>query len=392
MKEYLIFLMALSCRLFQFSKKSLLKKAGALIIILPAFILVNVAHAQSAFDGFENLFTTPHHYIVYRTTDSINVDGFLNEPSWWQAPWTEFFTDIEGDRKPAPTFKTRCKMLWDDQHLYIAAELEEPNIWATLSQHDQIIFHDNDFEIFIDPAGDTHNYFEIEINALKTIFDLFMPKPYRDSGSAVTEWNVEGLIAGVQIDGTLNQPADTDKKWTIEFSIPFHAFNSGSAGAAPVSGAIWRVNFSRVEWDNEIINGQYQKKKNELGKNLPEHNWVWSPQGVINMHYPERWGYVFFSRNLANNSQDTFQLPFEEKMNRYLWLVYYKQHRYFGEHKLYATKLSSLKIPSESSLKNKLVHLQMKASSFQFEATVSCPELNEKWMINEEGKVSRVKQ
>ncbi|HYV93946.1 MAG TPA: carbohydrate-binding family 9-like protein [Chitinophagales bacterium] len=363
-----------------------------LVNVLLAFMLVNVVQAQTAFDGFENLFTAPRHYTVYQTRDMINTDGSLDEPSWQQAQWTEFFTDIEGERKPAPAFKTRCKMLWDDQHLYIAAELEEPNIWATLSLHDQIVFHDNDFELFIDPDCDGHNYFEIEINALKTIFDLFMPRPYRDSGSAVTSWDAEGMMAGVQYDGTLNQPNDTDKKWRIEFSIPFHAFQRDSTNAVPANGTIWRMNFSRVEWDTEIFNGQYQKKKNPSGKNLAEHNWVWSSQGVINMHYPERWGYVFFSRNEVSTTRDTFQLPFKEKMNQYLWLVYYKQHQYFNEHGHYANTLSSLNIPGKSSVENNLITLRLNASPSKFEATVSCSRLKEKWRINEEGKIFKVSE
>jgi hypothetical protein len=28
---------------------------------------------------------------------------------------------------------------------------------------------------------------------------------------------------------------------------------------------------------------------------LAEDNWVWSPQGLINMHVPERWGWVEFA-------------------------------------------------------------------------------------------------
>jgi len=43
------------------------------------------------------------------------------------------------------------QMLWDDECLYIAAEMEEPHLWATLTEHDSIIFHDNDFEVFLDP-------------------------------------------------------------------------------------------------------------------------------------------------------------------------------------------------------------------------------------------------
>src|SRR5262249_23844236 len=58
----------------------------------------------------------------------------------------------------------------------------------------------------------------------------------------------------------------------------------------PKDGDQWRVNFSRVEWEHEIVEGKYRKVK---GKD--EDNWVWSPQGVIDMHRPERWGYVQFS-------------------------------------------------------------------------------------------------
>ena len=48
------------------------------------------------------------------------------------------------------------------------------------TQHDAVIFHNNDFEVFIDPDGDTHNYYELEINALNTVWDLFITKPYRE--------------------------------------------------------------------------------------------------------------------------------------------------------------------------------------------------------------------
>ena len=94
------------------------------------------------------------------------------------------FVDIEGDAKPAPRFRTRAKMLWDDTYFYIAAEMEEPHVWGTLTKHDSVIFHDNDFEVFLDPDGDTHDYYEFEINALNTGWDLFLDKPYRDGGQA----------------------------------------------------------------------------------------------------------------------------------------------------------------------------------------------------------------
>ena len=191
------------------------------------------------------------------------------------------FVDIEGSVKPLPRYRTRAKMLWDDKYLYIAAELEEPNVKATLTQHDSVIFHDNDFEVFIKPLPATESYYEFEINALNTSWDLFLNKPYNQQGTPDNSWDIQGLQTAVAIQGTLNQPSDQDRGWTIEIAYPLTAFESRQHVPHPQDGTQWRINFSRVEWKP----GQAK-----------EDNWVWSPQGVINMHVPEHWGYLDFQR------------------------------------------------------------------------------------------------
>ena len=59
----------------------------------------------------------------------------------------------------------------------------------------------------------------------------------------------------------------------------------------PAAGDEWRLNFSRVEWLTDIFGGKYVKVPDKR-----EDNWVWSPQGLIDMHVPEHWGYVQFCR------------------------------------------------------------------------------------------------
>jgi hypothetical protein len=68
------------------------------------------------------------------------------------APWTDLFVDIQGSLKPEPYHKTRVKMLWDDEYMYFFADMEEPHLWATLTERDAVVYFDNDFEIFIDPT------------------------------------------------------------------------------------------------------------------------------------------------------------------------------------------------------------------------------------------------
>ncbi len=162
----------------------------------------------------------PKGYVCYRANGPIKVDGRLDDAAWSRAPWTDDFVDIEGDAKPRPRFRTRAKMLWDERYFYIAAEMEEPDVWGRLTKHDSVIFHDNDFELFVDPDGDNHEYAELEINALNTTWDLFLPKPYRDGGGADNSFEIDGLKSAVHIRGTLNKPGDRDEGWTVEIAMP----------------------------------------------------------------------------------------------------------------------------------------------------------------------------
>ncbi len=228
-------------------------------------------------------------------TGTIVIDGKLDESAWARAKWSEPFTDIEGSSRPAPRFRTRVKMLWDATYWYIAADIQEPDLWATITEHDAVIFRDNDFELFIDPSGTAHRYFEIELNQLATVWDLFLAKPYREGGHADNSWEMPGMQLKVALNGTINNPRDRDRSWTVELAIPWSAFaDSGRNIVPPREGAQWRVNFSRVEWDVDTVHNAYVKRMDANGKPLPEHNWVWSPQGVVNMHVPERWGIVQF--------------------------------------------------------------------------------------------------
>lgn len=237
---------------------------------------------------------TPRRYACRRAETPVRVDGRLDDVAWKKARWTRTFIDIEGnsEKTPKPRFRTRAKMLWDDEYFYIGAYLEEPHVWAELTEHDSVIFRDNDFEVFVDPDGDMHNYFEFELNALNTGWDLFLPKPYKDGGKADNGWEIPGLKTAVSVDGTLNNARDRDRGWGIEIAFPWAAFaHRGYAAARPKPGGEWRVNFSRVEWRTSIVNGKYEKIPKQA-----EDNWVWSPQGKVNMHIPEKWGFVRFER------------------------------------------------------------------------------------------------
>jgi hypothetical protein len=330
----------------------------------------------------------PERYICYRSADPIEIDGEFDEDDWQNAVRTKYFVDIEGSLKPSPRFWTYVKMLWDDDFFYIAAEIQEPHIWATLEKRDAIVYQDNDFEVFIDPDGDTHNYYEIEINAFGAFWDLFLVRPYRDGGPAISAWDIYGMKIGVEIVGTINNTSDIDSRWRVEMAIPWNVLAEGADTASPPQdGDYWRINFSRVVWPVEIIGGKYVKFKNrETGKTVPEMNWVWSPQGLINMHYPEMWGYVYFSETIAGEGTSEFNITESDKIKWLLRQIYYEQKIYFLKHKKYTEQLSDLDEKIWSAGEGHLP-VSIQSTLTLFESTIKDTTTGMTWHIRQDGLI-----
>jgi len=282
----------------------------------------------------------PRTYVCYKTKTPLTLDGEINERAWGNVPWTDFFVDIEGDLKPKPYHDTRVKMVWDENYFYFAAYMDEPHVWATITTKDEVIFKDNDFEIFLDPDGDTHNYYELEVNALGTEWDLLLLKPYHDEdNTALDSWDIPGLITKVHVDGTINDPSDIDKGWSLEIAIPWKSLiGNYRSNNSPKDGEQWKVNFSRVHWETDIADGSYIKK------DKPEYNWVWSPQGLIYMHMPDLWGLVQFTESSPGKSEVSFKDSQMDKVKWALRQVYYRQRNHYFKNEKYTASIQSLNL------------------------------------------------
>lgn len=228
----------------------------------------------------------PSRYEAKRATSAIQIDGKLDDAAWQRAAWTPDFRSIDQGEKAF--LQTRAKMMWDDEYFYVAVEMEEPHLWATYKDHDAQIFRDPAVEIFWDPEGDGLDYFEWQINALGTTWDLRLTKPYKKGGKADSSWEIPGLKSAIDLRGTLNDGKDTDRGWTVELAFPWKAF---TGAAKPSPGREWRVTISRVAWRTAVEQGRYVKDEKAPGEFS-----LWSPHGEKDMHLPEKFGYVRFVR------------------------------------------------------------------------------------------------
>ena len=321
------------------------------IFLFSCIIFISCNDQKLTKTDVKNDIVNPKTYVVYKTTSSLIIDGKADDLDWKNTSFTENFIDIEGVKTPKQI--TKIKMLWDVNYLYIYAKLEEKHIWGDITKRDAVIFYNNDFEVFISPSNDTHNYGEIEVNALNTIWDLVLNKPYNVGGKPKNNWNLKDLKSEVFIKGTLNYPDDEDEYWSVEMAIPLNAFAElkNRPKVKPKDGEQWRINFSRVQWDHDIINGKYSRKKKD-GKFLREYNWVWSNQGAINMHLPENWGYVQFSDNDAT-SQIEFKHQTDVLTEQITYALYrniaFKELKYLKQEKVgFQTEFEPIKIENET--------------------------------------------
>jgi hypothetical protein len=213
----------------------------------------------------------------------------------------------------APThLDTRVALAWDAANLYVGYWVREPDVRARLTRRDAPIYTENDVELFIAGAD---AYYEFEINALNTIYEVFFiwqdaydrlgfaeeplfrrdhPRVAPFNGVGFTchprgprlgcfDWDFPGLRAAVHVDGTLNDGADRDRGWTVEMALPWEGMRwlaRDGRRLPPRDGDEWRIAFMRFN--------------TQRGTASDSGGWALNRHGVWDSHIPELFPRVLF--------------------------------------------------------------------------------------------------
>ena len=168
------------------------------------------------------------------------IDGsFESEPAWRDALVLDrFYHTLKGTTAEK---KTVVRLMWDEINLYVAMTAEDEYLQSKYTKHDDELWHEDAFEIFIDPKGNKKHYFELQISPKAVMFDSYLPA-YRKNHN---EWSSETKSA-VAVDGTVNDSQGGDTGWSAELAIPFASMKEGG-GVSPVAGDTWNMNFFRID-------------------------------------------------------------------------------------------------------------------------------------------------
>ena len=256
----------------------------------------------------------PQYSAVKIAGGSITIDGKLDEKVWADATKTSRFVDLVSGK--ATIHNTESAILWDDENLYIAFWIQDPDVQAKFKNRDDLIYNDNDIEIFI--AGD-NAYYEFEMNAFSTIYEAFVMwddkydalnfteeptlakthprvQPFNGVGykthprgkrKIALDYDFPKLKAATSVSGTINDSKDRDRGWTAEISLPWSGMKQLLKGdtrsCPPEPEDVWRINLFRFN--------QYK----EAPPAKDSGGWAWSHHGVWDSHVPECFPKVIFA-------------------------------------------------------------------------------------------------
>ena len=180
------------------------------------------------------------------TEDPVTIDGTPDDAAWKNAVTIDNFSMPWLGKNNEPAAKaTRAKILWDRENLYIAADLDDTDLYADITEHDAQIWDNDVFEVFLKPAIDKPAYYEFQVSAKNTQFDCFIPR--RGHVGRFRKLHDFGIESAVNLRGTLDDWTDTDKGWSVEMRIPWSSFMH--TGGRPEPGAEWRFALCRYDHD-----------------------------------------------------------------------------------------------------------------------------------------------
>jgi hypothetical protein len=229
-------------------------------------------------------------YDCRKATEPITIDGVLNEVDWKKSWRADIGIRHNTDGAKAIKPMGYATMLYSDEALYIGFQINDHDIRAEGDERDGADTEPpNDIVLlFLDVNGDDEHFLELQINPLNGFNDLFILRPRTQS--PLRERLTYGLMffeghdlpeykSAVTVQGTVNEPGDTDTGWTAEIMIPFKSLMMPANRPGPAVGDSWRVQIAF-----------------QTGTDKGHRYHVWAPSyNVWHHHCVDHWGRVIMS-------------------------------------------------------------------------------------------------
>jgi hypothetical protein len=165
---------------------------------------------------------------IRRTDSPPIIDGKLDDAVWTDAAWVDDFHQTAPFDGAQPTERTVVRVTYDDDFIYIAANLEDSDpqaIQAMQMIQGKMFYSDDRFWVTLDSFNNKRNDYFFQVNANEVRRDALRENNARFIDEWATIWHAESQVH--------------ESGWSTEIAIPFK-----SISFAPESDT-WGINFGR---------------------------------------------------------------------------------------------------------------------------------------------------
>ena len=216
-----------------------MKKPGMkLAAFLPMLLFAVCVEAVAQADG------------VRFTDERIAIDGRALEGAWEDAEWRNIDKHILGEHPERQDFQGRYKLLWDERHLYLLAEITDDVLF---DQHaDPLLFYwdDDCLEIFIDEddSGGDHQF---NYNAFA--YHIALDNQAADIGGQLEDGSPEFVLLNDHVESRWQRQEHQPHTvlWEVAIRVFDDSFHHDSGGQPVTLTAGKTMGFMLAYCDND---------------------------------------------------------------------------------------------------------------------------------------------
>ncbi len=159
-------------------------------------------------------------YVCRRAEEEPPLEGELRATVWEKAEAIESAFHLVGTPSDRSRSHLSVRALWDDQALYVAFVSDDSPVPVTKRMRDEDLYNECAVEVFLMAGG---GYYEIEVNPLGAVLDLYFPDVAEQDWQAMAKYDVPLLRWAV---GEAEQPG----RWTARLAVPWSGVPEVSRG------------------------------------------------------------------------------------------------------------------------------------------------------------------
>jgi len=155
---------------------------------------------------------------------SIVIDGSDSDSAWSSSPRFDFsFAEAYGESGGTDSVSGYVRLAYDDSNFYMFYKSNDKYVWVDGAGGE---WTEDGIEVFFDMNFNRQNDTIPDADDFHLIFTAspaYFWKGRGDGPGGVTwdtSWN-PAISSAIVVDGTLNNNADTDTSWSLEWKIPF---------------------------------------------------------------------------------------------------------------------------------------------------------------------------